>query len=57
LLAFFKSCSLTCVCALQREVYNPKAEARLQQGGGSGGARVAQAGIALHRKHEVPSGE
>jgi hypothetical protein len=38
-------------------VYNPKAEARLQHGVGSGGARVAQAGITLHRKHEVPSGE
>ena len=39
---------------LQREVYNPKAEARLQYGGG--GPRVAQAGITLHRKHEMPSG-
>jgi hypothetical protein len=36
-------------------VYNPKAEARLQASAGSG-PRVAQAGITLHRKHELPAG-
>lgn len=47
---------LFCLClCVQREVYNPKAEARLQPSGG-GGPRVAQAGITLHRKHELPSG-
>jgi hypothetical protein len=40
----------------QREVYNPKAEARLQAAAG-GGRHPAQAGITLHRKHEQPAGE
>lgn len=42
--------------SLQREVYNPKAEARLQFSAAGAGPRVAQAGITLHRKHELPSG-
>lgn len=42
--------------ARQREVFNPKAQARLQPGAAPGAPRVAQAGITLHRKHEQPSG-
>ncbi|KAI3426006.1 hypothetical protein D9Q98_007974 [Chlorella vulgaris] len=49
------SCRVWLDGARAREVYNPKAEARLQATVGSG-PRVAQAGITLHRKHELPAG-
>jgi hypothetical protein len=49
------ACRLWLDGARAREVFNPKAEARLQRWTG-GGPRCAQAGVTLHRKHEQPSG-
>ncbi|KAL4436738.1 hypothetical protein ABPG75_003877 [Micractinium tetrahymenae] len=50
------SCRVWLDGARAREVYNPKAEARLQVSAVPGAPRVAQAGVTLHRKHEQPSG-
>lgn len=56
----FPSALTPCCChppSLQREVFHQKAQARLQYGVGGGGApAIAQAGVTLHRKHELPSG-